>query len=185
MKVKEENAPGQLGNAVGKGILAGLAGVAAMTISQMIEMRVTGRSGSDAPSKAVAKVADIKPTSEAEKEKVNNEIHWTYGTILGVTRGLISLTGLSGFPATLLHFGVVWGSSLVMLPALKISPPITEEEPKSIAVDAFHHAIYALVTGFAYDALDAGGRHERKLNRLVEKLRVKGVLNNIQSKIVK
>ena len=183
MRIKEDNTLGELGSAIGKGILAGLAGTAAMTLSQMIEMKITKREPSDAPSKAVSQVVDVKPTTEAEKDKVNNEIHWTYGTALGISRGLISLTGLKGFPATLLHFGVVWGSSLVMLPALKVAPPITEEEPKSIAVDALHHAVYALVTGFAFDALDAGGVHERKLNNLVEKLRAKGVLNNLKSKL--
>lgn len=183
MTIKEENTLGELGSAIGKGILAGLAGTAAMTLSQMIEMQLTKREASDAPSKAVSKVAGVKPTSREEKEKVNNEIHWTYGTALGISRGLISLTGLKGFPATLLHFGLVWGSSLVMLPALKVAPPVTEEEPKSIAVDALHHAVYALAAGFAFDALDAGGSHERKYNKLVERLRAKGVLNNITSKL--
>ncbi len=183
MRIKEDNTMGELGSAIGKGILAGLAGTAAMTLSQMIEMRITKRAPSDAPSKAVSKVVDVKPVSEAEKDKVNNEIHWTYGTTLGISRGLISLTGLKGFPASLLHFGVVWGASLVMLPALKVAPPVTEEEPKSIAVDALHHAVYALVTGYAYDALNAGGEHERKLNHLVEKLRAKGVLNSLKSRV--
>ena len=182
MRIKEENALGELGSAIGKGLLAGLAGTAAMTISQMIEMNITKRKPSDAPSKAVSKVVDVKPVSEAQKEKVNNEIHWAYGTVLGVSRGLISLTGLKGWKASAVHFGLVWAGSMVMLPALKVAPPVTEEEPKSIAIDGLHHAVYALAAGFAYDALDAGGRHERKFNRLVGKLQDRGVLNKIKQR---
>ncbi|QQL51381.1 hypothetical protein [Mucilaginibacter ginkgonis] len=182
MRLKEENILGELGSAIGKGLLAGLAGTAAMTLSQMIEMNITKREPSDAPSKAVSKVVDVKPVNEDEKEKVNNEIHWTYGTALGISRGLIGLTGLKGWKATALHFGLVWGASMVMLPKLKVAPPVTEEEPQAVAIDGFHHAVYALATGLAYDALDAGGRHERKLNKLLTQLKDRGVISNIKKR---
>ena len=130
MKISENNALGELGSAIGKGLLAGLAATAAITISQMIEMKITKREPSDAPTKVVSQVADVKPTSEAEKTKVNNEIHWGYGTALGVSRGIISLTGLKGIPATLLHFGLVWTAAMVMLPKFNAAPPVTEESPR-------------------------------------------------------
>ncbi|WDF53643.1 hypothetical protein [Mucilaginibacter sp. KACC 22063] len=183
MRIKQENTLGELGSAIGKGLLAGLAGTAAITISQMIEMKITKREPSDAPVKVVSQVADIQPTDDEQKEKVSQEIHWAYGSALGISRGLIALTGLKGLPATALHFGVVWATALVVLPKYKAAPPITEEEPKSIAIDALHHAVYATAAGFTYDALDAGGRHERKFNRLVKQLRLKGVLNKLKHTI--
>ncbi|WP_374950450.1 hypothetical protein [Mucilaginibacter sp.] len=166
MKLHEDNALGALGGAIGKGLLAGIAATAAMTLSQMIEMKLTKREPSDATLKVAEDTAAVKPSSEDEKQLLSQEIHWSYGTAWGVARGLIGLTGLKGLPATLLHFGAVWGTALVMLPKHDAAKPINEQEPKEIAIDVLHHAVYAAVAGLVYDALDAGGKHERKLNKL-------------------
>src|ERR1700712_4678868 len=103
MKISENNALGELGSAIGKGLLAGLAATAAMTISQMIEMKITKREPSNATVKVAGDTTGVKPASEGEKEKVSNEIHWAYGTSWGIARGIIGLTGLKGAPAALLH----------------------------------------------------------------------------------
>jgi hypothetical protein len=34
-----------------------------------------------------------------------------------------------------------------------VAPPITEQPPEEIAIDAWHHFVYAQATGAAYDAL--------------------------------
>ncbi|GAA4307663.1 hypothetical protein GCM10023149_01270 [Mucilaginibacter gynuensis] len=180
MKIHQNNVLGELGSAIGKGLLAGLAGTAAITLSQIIEMKITKREPSDATVKVVSETVDVKPVSEEQKEKVSQEIHWAYGTAWGVTRGLISLTGLKGLPATLVHFAAIWGTALVVLPKYKAAPPINEEEPKAIAIDAFHHAIYATAAGLAFDALDAGSRNERKIRGIVKHLKLKGLLNKLK-----
>ncbi|WP_199269774.1 hypothetical protein [Mucilaginibacter lacusdianchii] len=180
MRIKQENAWGELGSALGKGLIAGLAGTAAITLSQIIEMSITKRESSDAPIKVASQVTDVQPTSEETKAKVNQEIHWAYGTSWGIARGLIGLTGLKGLPATLVHFGAIWGTALVMLPKYDAAPPVTEEPPKTIAIDALHHAVYALAAGLVYDALDAGGKHERKLDKLVKQLHLKGIIEKLK-----
>lgn len=148
----------EIGGAIGKGLLAGLAGTAAITISQMIEMRFTKRKPSEAPVKIAEKVTDVKPVAEESKEKVSQEIHWAYGTSWGIARGLIGLTGLSGLAAIGANFAAIWGTALILLPSFKAGPKITEEEPKTIAIDAMHHAVYAIAAGLAYDALDSSRR---------------------------
>jgi hypothetical protein len=153
MKTCSPTVLGSVGTAIGVGLLAGLAGTLAITLSQMAEMKMTGRKPSQTPVKAVNKVLDIKPSYKKSAEKVSNEIHWVYGTSQGITRGLISLTGLKGLPASLLHFATVWGASLIMLPKLKVAPAITEEKPQEILTDAFHHAVYAAAAGVAYDTI--------------------------------
>ena len=40
-----------------------------------------------------------------------------------------------------------------MLPALDVAPPPWESEPEKVAIDAFHHAVYAVATGLAFAAL--------------------------------
>jgi hypothetical protein len=143
----------ELGTAIGVGLLAGIAGTAAITISQMIEMKITKRKGSDSPTKAVSKVLNVKPVNKEKKPTVIQEIHWTYGISWGVPRGIISLTGLRGLPATAVHFASVWGTELIMLPSLDVAPPATEESPQAIATDAFHHLVYAVTAGLVYDTI--------------------------------
>ncbi|RFZ84633.1 hypothetical protein DYU05_03190 [Mucilaginibacter terrenus] len=170
MKLHENNALGELGSAIGKGLLAGLAATAAMTLSQTIEMKFTKREPSDATVTVAEDVTGAKPATDEDKQKLSQEIHWSYGTAWGVARGIIGLTGLKGWPATLVHFGAVWGTALVMLPKHDAAKPITEQEPKAIAIDALHHAVYAVTAGLVYDALDAGSRRERKLHKMARNL---------------
>jgi hypothetical protein len=41
-----------------------------------------------------------------------------------------------------------------MLPALKVTPPLTEWGLKEVAIDVLHHLVYAGATGTAYSLLD-------------------------------
>jgi hypothetical protein len=179
MKIEENNVLGEVGSAIGKGLLAGLAATAAITISQIIEMKITKREPSEAPVKVAGEVTGIKPADDAQKEKVSQEIHWAYGTSWGIARGIIGLTGLKGLPASLVHFAAIWGTSMIMLPTFKAAPPVTEEDAKTIATDGFHHAVYALTAGLVYDALDAGTKHEKRFNKLVDVLHLKGIIRKI------
>lgn len=171
MKLHEDNSLGALGSAIGKGLLAGIAATAAMTLSQMIEMKITKREASDATVKVAEDTAGVKPASKQDKQKLSQELHWSYGTAWGVARGLIGLTGLKGLPATLVHFGAVWGTSLIMLPKHDAAKPINQQQPKDIAIDVLHHGVYAITAGLVYDALDAGSRRERKLNKVADNLK--------------
>lgn len=149
-----ENSLKGLALAIGTGVISGLAGTMAITISQMIEMKLTKREPSLTPVKAVSKVLDIKPSKKVSKQKVSQEIHWTYGTLWGIPRGIMAMVGLHGWPATLLHFTTITGTALTLLPKLKVAPPVTEQAPKAIAIDALHHAVYALAAGLVYDVID-------------------------------
>ena len=150
----QQTALAKVATAIGIGLMAGIAGTAAMTISQMIEMKITGRKGSITPANAVREVFDIKPVTEGKSEKVSNEVHWVYGTSLGMVRGALNLIGLKKWVATSVHFATIWGGELVMLPALRVAPPVTKEKPKDIALDAFYHIVYAITAGFVFDAIN-------------------------------
>jgi len=41
-----------------------------------------------------------------------------------------------------------------MLPALRVTPPITEWGVQEVVIDALHHLVYAGATGIAYSLLD-------------------------------
>lgn len=146
----------KVSGAFGHGILAGLIGTVAITAAQMIEMKISKREMSNAPVQAAGKVIGFKPDCEEEKEcankeKLNNLVHFSYGTSWGEARALISSFGLKGWKASLLHFGAIWGAALVMLPSLKVAPPPTKWGVPAIAKDAFFHLVYAFAAGFAYD----------------------------------
>ncbi len=145
---------GDAAASVGKGLFAGVAGTVAMTVSSTLEMKIRGRQGSSAPAEAASKVLGVEPTGEAEQARFSNLVHWGYGTSWGVVRGLIGAADLKGPKATAAHFLVVWTTEQVMLPALGVAPPFWQWGAKEVAIDAFHHLVYASATGVAYAALD-------------------------------
>ena len=147
-----------LADAVGRGLVAGLAGTAAMTLSSMVEMKLRGRSASKTPAQAICKTLGLETVDDRAQERLNNLVHWGYGTAWGALRGLIAAAGVTGLPATLIHFGLVWGAEQVMLPKTGVAPPVTEQPANEIAIDAWHHLVYAQATGALYDALFAERR---------------------------
>jgi hypothetical protein len=146
-----------IATAIGRGLIAGLVGTAAMTVSSTVEARLRGRTPSSAPARATAKVLGIAEfEDDVAQARFNDLSHWGFGTCWGVVRGLIAAAGVSGAQATALHGAAVYGNSQAMLPALEIAPPSIFWAKEEIAIDAFHHAVYALATGVAYEALSNG-----------------------------
>jgi hypothetical protein len=145
---------GRYAAAIGKGIVAGLAGTAAITLSQMVEMKLTGRPKSEAPAEVANKALGVQPVNQEKKEELSTKIHWGYGAAWGAVRGILKEAGMPAWAATATHFAGVYGTALVMLPATKVAPPVKEWGGKAIAIDALHHGIYAAVTGLVYDAID-------------------------------
>jgi hypothetical protein len=145
---------GEVAAAVGKGLFAGVAGTVAMTASSTIEMKLRGRPASSAPATAAAKVLGVEPKGQSEEARFASIVHWGYGTSWGAVRGLIGAAGLRGLRANAAHLGAVWGTEQAMLPALGVAPPFWEWGAKEVAIDAFHHLVYAGATGAAYALLD-------------------------------
>ena len=102
---------------------------------------------------AVKKTLQIEPTPE-NYDDFSNEVHWVYGTSWGVMRGLLSMVGIRGFAASTVHMAAIWGTAVTLQPMLDIAPPLSEWDKKDIAIDIFHHAVYAIVAGLVYDAMD-------------------------------
>ncbi len=144
---------GDTAAAVGRGLFAGAAGTAAMTVSSSLEARLRERGASSAPADAAGKVLGVEPRDEAGEARFSNIVHWSYGTAWGAVRGLLDAAGLDFGRATAAHFAAVWGSGQVLLPALDVAPPPWRSEPLEIAIDALHHAVYAAGTGIAYAIL--------------------------------
>jgi hypothetical protein len=147
-------------SAIGDGLVAGFVGTAAMTVSSTIEARLRHRTASSAPARATAKALGIKAfDSDLAKARFNDLSHWGYGTGWGVVRGALGATGMPAAKATAAHGAAVWGSAAVTLPALDVAPPFVFWGREEVAIDLFHHTVYAVATGLAYELVAAGRRN--------------------------
>jgi hypothetical protein len=153
---------GEMAAAAGAGALAGLAGTAAMTLSSSVEATVRGREPSDAPARAAGALLRVRPRDEQGKKRFSTAVHWGYGTGWGAARGLIGVAGLRGPAAAAAHLGAVWGGEQIVLPATGVSGPAWTWEAKEVAVDLFHHAVYAVATSATYELLDPRRRAARR-----------------------
>jgi hypothetical protein len=148
-----------LATAIGRGLIAGFAGTAAMTVSSTWEARLRGRAPSSAPARATTKVLGISEfESDLAKARFSDLSHWGYGTGWGIVRGLLAATGMSPQAATAAHGAAIYGAAQVTLPALDVAPPAIFWPKEEIAIDAFHHAVYTAAAGAAYALLERNGR---------------------------
>lgn len=145
---------GEIASAVGRGLFAGAAGTAAMTLSSTLEMKLRDREGSTAPADAASKILGVQPRDPAGQARFSSVVHWSYGTGWGAVRGLIGAAGLSGGAAIGAHFAAIWPGALIMLPALDVAPPPWKWGATELGVDAMHHLVYVTATSVAYAALE-------------------------------
>jgi len=146
-----------LATGIGKGLVAGFAGTAAMTVSSTLEAKLRGRTPSSAPARATTKALGIKEfEDDRASARFNDLSHWGYGTGWGVVRGLLGMTNLSSKAATAAHGAAIYGAAQVTLPALEVAPPVVFWPKEEIAIDAFHHVVYATATGIAYELISNG-----------------------------
>jgi hypothetical protein len=144
---------GNLGCVIGKGLLAGLTGTAAITASQAIEMELSGRQPSTAPAEAVEKVLGIKAIDDEHRTQPAHLVHWVYGTSWGLFRSLLDLIGVRGPAASLVHWAAVWGTATLMLPGLEVAPPAREWPVKMHVTEGVGHLIYAEVAEMMYELM--------------------------------
>lgn len=148
----------RLAHALGEGLVAGVVGTAAMTVSSTLEARARHRPPSTAPARATEKVLGITAwEDDRARARWGDLSHWGFGTGWGVVRSALGATRLSPAAATAVHGAAVWGNTQIMLPALDVAPPLIFWGVREIAIDALHHAVYATATGLAYEAIRRGG----------------------------
>jgi hypothetical protein len=146
----------------GIGVLAGLAGTAAMTIAQGAEFALTDAEPSSTP----ADVADTLKRrvgrgrlKRGHRRAANHGMHWLYGTSWGIPYGIVSAAGDVPPEVSGPVFGLlVWGAGLAQLPALGHAPPPWKRSPASLASEALFHVVYGIGAGAAVRALTRAPR---------------------------
>jgi hypothetical protein len=112
-------------------------------------------SGQHRAGRAARKVLGIKQFNSPDAEQTfSTLVHWSYGTGWGVARSLLGSLGLRATLAAPVHFAAMWGGALVALPALDVVPPVRKWGRTELAIDLFHHLVYAVAAGLSYQALN-------------------------------
>ena len=145
--------------AVIRGAAAGVAGTALMTAAQLAYYKATGAEPSSTPGEVGKRVVEgvlHREAPPADSKVLNEGMHWFYGSSWGIPYGIVA--GSRREPAPVLRSALalglaVWGGSLVQLPAMKLSPPLWEMPPASIAPDVGFHLVYGLGGAIAFRAL--------------------------------
>ena len=135
-------------NAVARGLAAGVAGTAALTLSQRAEMALTGRPSSDLPARVAERVLRTKFRGRT-RERVAVVTHWVNNTQVGLSRAALDSLGVSGAPAVAGTFAAYVGGSTLMFATLGLP-----QAPRRRAIDLAHAAVYAVAASAVYDRLD-------------------------------
>jgi len=159
--------------AVGRGLIAGTLGTAAMDALLFSRYRRGNgeddflawefssglRSWEDAPAPAqigkrlVEGIFQIELPPERAR-LVNNVTHWGYGIMGGQKYGVVA--GSLAAPRIVygLPFGAtIWASSYVVLPLAHLYKPIWKYDLETLTGDLSAHLVYGLTTALAFDLL--------------------------------
>jgi hypothetical protein len=140
-------------DAAARGLAAGFAGTVALTISQRIEMGLTGRAPSDLPARVAEGVLGISPRGRM-RSLVAFATHWVNNTSSGLGRALASGVGLRGAPAAGATFVFYLSGSSLLFRRLDLAPPPWRRGAQQLTIDVIHAGVYAVATSAAYELLD-------------------------------
>jgi hypothetical protein len=157
--------------ALRRGLLAGVAGTAAMTAWQELSAKLTAaddqepRQQPDDPWEQASAPAQVarriiegvfkREASPALIPVLTHATHWAYGTTWGGVYGLVAGSTARRRPLRRgLAFGTaVWAMSYVQLVPMGLYEPPWKYPPKDLAMDLSYHLVYGAAAGLAYRVL--------------------------------
>ena len=139
--------------AAGRGVVAGLLGVAVMTTAEKIEQAVTHRPNSYVPARTLLTLLGRHPTDGDRPTVWNHVMHWGTGAVLGALRGVWAVTGIRGPVANVHHTAVRLAFDQTLENSTGVGAPPTTWRGQEQLVDVAHKAVYSVVTGIVADRL--------------------------------
>jgi hypothetical protein len=141
------------GEVLARGLLAGLTGVAAMTLAEKLEQAITGRPNSYVPAHTLEALLGLPHKPDEERLGMNWAMHWGQGIALGAVRALMAQHGIRGPAASFMFLNLRLLNDQILENATGVgAPPWTWPVDEQV-VDILHKAIYAYATGAAADRL--------------------------------
>ena len=137
-----------------QGLLAGLAGVAAMTLAEKLEQLITKRPNSYVPAHTLERLLG-RPGNQ-DNDGLNWAMHWGQGILLGAVRGIMARKGIRGPVGSFLFMNLRLLNDQTLENATGVGAlPWTWPKDEQ-AIDLIHKGIYAFVTGAVADSFIQG-----------------------------
>ena len=149
---RTERAAG-LGVTLVRGLVAGAAGVAAMTLAEKVEQRFTGRPNSYVPAHTLERLLGLRKRPDRERLGLNWAMHWGQGIALGPVRAWMARRGLGGPFGSFLFLNLRLLNDQSLENATGVGAPPWTWPRDEQAIDITHKAIYAFATGAVADLL--------------------------------
>lgn len=139
-----------------RGLVAGLAGVAAMTAVEKLEQAVTGRPNSFVPAHTLERLLRRPHRPDAERLGMNWAMHWGQGILLCAVRGVMAAHGLRGPVGSFLFLNLRLLNDQTLENATGVGAPPWTWPVDEQAIDLLGKSVYAFTTGALADRLVAG-----------------------------
>jgi hypothetical protein len=144
------------GNVAVRGMAAGFAGVAAMTIGEKIEQRFTHRPDSYVPARVLEHLTLQPQKPDQERRLLNWAMHWGQGILLGAVRGLMAQRGVRGPAGSFLFLNLRLLNDQSLENATRVgAPPWTWPVDEQV-IDLVHKGVFAFATGAVADRIITG-----------------------------
>jgi hypothetical protein len=138
-----------------EGMVAGLVGGLAMTVSEKVEQRWTHRPDSYVPARVLERLTGLPEHPRRQPRSLNLAMHLGQGALVGGLRGVMATAGLRG-PWASAMFGVVrLTNDQILENATGVGAPPWTWPRRELAVDLLHKGVYAFTTGLVADVLAA------------------------------
>lgn len=164
---------GDFAGEIGRGLVAGLVGTAAITLAaaaeQQIRSRLQGGATKEPGPSGVFPVliapwlysADavgtilggVTPADDSAKRRLALAAHLSYGTSWGASLGVLELAGIRGPGAMGTLLGAILGAEMLVMPKLGFFPPVSQWGSEAVFSSTYQHALYAIAAGLTFDWL--------------------------------
>ena len=136
-----------------KGMVAGIAGTAAMLASEKLEQRITGRPNSYIPAHTLERFLGLPTKPDRERTVMNEAAHWALGVVPAALRGVMAEGGMRGPLASMMFFATRLTTDETMENVAGVGKPPWAWPARDIVPGMLHKAVYAFATGAVSDAL--------------------------------
>jgi hypothetical protein len=150
-----------------RGVVAGAAGTAVMTLAYEVERRVRHArrpldyDDSVVPGEIVASILNLHDLTPQEDLELGEVLRWTYGSAFGLWHGM--LRHVMPEPYAGIAFGTtLLGITFTAFPVLGKTPPPWKWPADVIATAVGTHVAYAVTVSVVDDALAPHGRRARR-----------------------
>jgi hypothetical protein len=151
------------------GVVAGLAGTAAITVAQLAGKRLQGErldtpvphrwADAPPPARVAKRAAELvghgSKVTRDDVPRLTNVVHWLYGLTWGLGYGLVAgrlrPSTLAGAGAL---SGAVWAASYAELVPLGIQKPPWKYPVGELSLDVSYHAVYGAAVAATFSLLE-------------------------------